>query len=201
MPEMLGTVYVDFDGTIAPADPTDALFDRFCDPSWREIEEDWQQGRCTAQACMAKQVDLLRATPRSIDAAARHRGDRPAVPRVRRSLPALGYAGCRVVRWPGPRRRQRVARRRHGPAVLRQSPGVARGRSLEAQISIRAHRLHGVAGKLQMQSSRQAAGSAGWTSWSVTAAPISASPRARIWCSPRGDSPATASPTGFRIGR
>lgn len=64
---MLGSVYVDFDGTIAPADPTDALFDRFCDPSWREIEEEWQQGRCTAQACMAKQVDLLRATPRAID--------------------------------------------------------------------------------------------------------------------------------------
>ncbi len=65
---MLGTVCVDFDGTIAPADPTDALFDRFCDPSWREIEEEWQQGRCTAQTCMGKQVDLLRATPEAIDA-------------------------------------------------------------------------------------------------------------------------------------
>jgi 2-hydroxy-3-keto-5-methylthiopentenyl-1-phosphate phosphatase len=64
---MLGTVYVDFDGTIAPADPTDALFDRFCDPSWREIEEEWHQGRCTARACMARQVDLLRATPAAID--------------------------------------------------------------------------------------------------------------------------------------
>ena len=64
---MLGTVYVDFDGTIAPADPTDALFERFCDPSWREIEQEWQEGRCTSQVCMAKQVDLLRATPGAID--------------------------------------------------------------------------------------------------------------------------------------
>lgn len=64
---MLGTVYVDFDGTIAPADPTDALFDRFCDPSWRDIEQEWQRGECTARACMARQVDLLRATPAAID--------------------------------------------------------------------------------------------------------------------------------------
>jgi len=64
---MLGTVYVDFDGTIAPADPTDALFDRFCDPSWRDIEREWQEGRCTSQVCMAQQVDLLRATPGAID--------------------------------------------------------------------------------------------------------------------------------------
>jgi 2-hydroxy-3-keto-5-methylthiopentenyl-1-phosphate phosphatase len=64
---MLGTVCVDFDGTIAPADPTDALFDRFCEPSWREIEQEWQEGRCTARACMAKQVDLIRATPEAID--------------------------------------------------------------------------------------------------------------------------------------
>jgi 2,3-diketo-5-methylthio-1-phosphopentane phosphatase len=64
---MLGTVYVDFDGTIAPADPTDTLFDRFCDPSWRELEREWQQGLRTARDCMARQVDVLRATPEAID--------------------------------------------------------------------------------------------------------------------------------------
>jgi 2-hydroxy-3-keto-5-methylthiopentenyl-1-phosphate phosphatase len=64
---MLGTVYVDFDGTIAPADPTDTVFDRFCDPSWREIEREWQGGLRTAQDCMARQVDLLRATPDTLD--------------------------------------------------------------------------------------------------------------------------------------
>jgi 2-hydroxy-3-keto-5-methylthiopentenyl-1-phosphate phosphatase len=64
---MLGTVYVDFDGTIAPTDPTDTVFDRFCDPRWREIERDWQQGLRTARDCMARQVDLLRATPEALD--------------------------------------------------------------------------------------------------------------------------------------
>jgi len=64
---MLGTVYVDFDGTIAPSDPTDNVFDRFCDPAWREIEREWQQGLRTARDCMASQVDLLRATPEALD--------------------------------------------------------------------------------------------------------------------------------------
>jgi 2,3-diketo-5-methylthio-1-phosphopentane phosphatase len=64
---MLGTVYVDFDGTIAPSDPTDTVFDRFCDPSWRDLEQEWQQGRRTAQDCMARQVELLKAAPEAID--------------------------------------------------------------------------------------------------------------------------------------
>ncbi len=64
---MLGTVYVDFDGTIAPSDPTDTVFERFCGPSWREIEREWQQGLRTAQDCMARQVELLRATPETFD--------------------------------------------------------------------------------------------------------------------------------------
>ena len=57
---MQGIVYVDFDGTIAPSDPTDTLFEQFCHPSWRDIEAEWQQGKRTARDCMAQQVDLLR---------------------------------------------------------------------------------------------------------------------------------------------
>ena len=34
-------VYVDFDGTIAPGEPTDRLFDRFADASWRAIDQAW----------------------------------------------------------------------------------------------------------------------------------------------------------------
>jgi 2,3-diketo-5-methylthio-1-phosphopentane phosphatase len=64
---MLGTVYVDFDGTIAPTDPTDTVFDRFCHPSWRTVEREWQRGLRTARDCMARQVDLLRAAPEALD--------------------------------------------------------------------------------------------------------------------------------------
>ena len=60
-------VYVDFDGTIAPDDPTDALFERFADPYWREIELEWQEGRLTSTECMSRQARLLRATPAQIE--------------------------------------------------------------------------------------------------------------------------------------
>lgn len=62
------SMYVDFDGTIAPDEPTDALFDRFADPAWREIEAEWQKGSMSSRDCMQRQISLLRATPQDVDA-------------------------------------------------------------------------------------------------------------------------------------
>lgn len=59
-------VYVDFDGTIAPGEPTDRLFDRFADPSWRAIDNAWQAGRLKSWEATAQSVSLLRATPGEI---------------------------------------------------------------------------------------------------------------------------------------
>ena len=59
-------VYVDFDGTIAPDEPTDLLFDRFADPSWRAIDRAWLEGRLTSAEATAQSVALLRATPEEI---------------------------------------------------------------------------------------------------------------------------------------
>jgi 2-hydroxy-3-keto-5-methylthiopentenyl-1-phosphate phosphatase len=56
-------VFVDFDGMVAPDDATDSLLARYADPSWRDLEVEWQQGRLTAQQCMSQQVELLRMTP------------------------------------------------------------------------------------------------------------------------------------------
>ena len=61
-------VYVDFDGTIAPGDPTDSIFACFADPYWQVIEEDWQQGRASSWETMQRQVALIRATPEALDA-------------------------------------------------------------------------------------------------------------------------------------
>jgi 2-hydroxy-3-keto-5-methylthiopentenyl-1-phosphate phosphatase len=58
---------VDFDGTIAPDDPTDRLLERFAGPLWREIEDAWQTGQISSRECMARQVELLRATPAELD--------------------------------------------------------------------------------------------------------------------------------------
>jgi 2-hydroxy-3-keto-5-methylthiopentenyl-1-phosphate phosphatase len=61
-------VYVDFDGTIAPDDPTDSIFAKFADPYWRVIEDEWQQGRASSWETMQRQVALIRATPDELDA-------------------------------------------------------------------------------------------------------------------------------------
>ena len=60
-------VLVDFDGTIAPDDPTDRLFERFAHPEWRNIEVAWQSGAISSRECMARQVALLRTTPEALD--------------------------------------------------------------------------------------------------------------------------------------
>lgn len=59
-------VFVDFDGTIAPDDPTDSLLAQFADPSWLNIEALWQQGLITSHEAMTRQVGLIRATPEEI---------------------------------------------------------------------------------------------------------------------------------------
>ncbi len=60
-------VFVDFDGTIAPLDTTDLLLQRFADPSWMDIEEQWKAGLIGSRECMVRQIALLRATPEEID--------------------------------------------------------------------------------------------------------------------------------------
>ena len=65
-PPRLFNVYVDFDGTIAPDEPTDQLFERFADPAWRSIDDAWLAGRLTSWEATARKVALLRATPDEI---------------------------------------------------------------------------------------------------------------------------------------
>ena len=51
---------IDFDGTIAPIDTVDTLLERFADPEWREIEEQWVRGEINSEQCMAAQIALVR---------------------------------------------------------------------------------------------------------------------------------------------
>lgn len=62
-------VYVDFDGTIMTSDTTDFLLERFALPEWHAVEDEWAAGRIGSRECMARQVDLIRATPEALDAA------------------------------------------------------------------------------------------------------------------------------------
>jgi 2-hydroxy-3-keto-5-methylthiopentenyl-1-phosphate phosphatase len=58
---------VDFDGTIASVDTTDHLLERFAAPAWRDIEEDWKEGRIGSRECMVRQIDLVRASQAEMD--------------------------------------------------------------------------------------------------------------------------------------
>ena len=60
-------IICDFDGTIALEDVTDSLLERFADPSWVHIEEQWLAGRFGSRECMARQVSLLEADCRELD--------------------------------------------------------------------------------------------------------------------------------------
>jgi 2,3-diketo-5-methylthio-1-phosphopentane phosphatase len=60
-------VLVDFDGTIATVDTTDRLLERFAEPAWMAVEEDWKAGRIGSRECMVRQIALLRATPDELD--------------------------------------------------------------------------------------------------------------------------------------
>jgi 2,3-diketo-5-methylthio-1-phosphopentane phosphatase len=61
-------VFVDFDGTISVGDTTDLILERFADPSWLAVEADWVAGRIGSRECLARQIDLVRATPEALDA-------------------------------------------------------------------------------------------------------------------------------------
>lgn len=85
-------VFVDFDGTIAPLDTTDLLLERFADPRWREIEEQWKAGSIGSRECMVRQVDLVRATPDDIDRFVEEIEIDPGFPDFVRLCTRLGHA-------------------------------------------------------------------------------------------------------------
>ena len=198
---MLGTVYVDFDGTIAPSDPTDTLFDRFCDPSWRDIELDWQQGRRTARECMARQVDLLRATPEAMDQLLRSVRIDPSFHDFVDLCRSWDLRRSRTFRRHGPCCPPDSPGCRPGVAILRQPAGVARAAIAGNWISpSHAMGCHSVARKLQVQPPRRLR-IVGSASWSAMGDRIFASPSGRNSCWPRVSLPCTAAPTISRIGR
>jgi 2,3-diketo-5-methylthio-1-phosphopentane phosphatase len=50
---------IDFDGTVAPSDTVDELLDRFADPDWRRIEQQWVNGEINSRQCMAEQIAMV----------------------------------------------------------------------------------------------------------------------------------------------
>jgi len=56
-------IVCDFDGTITRIDVIDSLLQRFADPSWEAVENEWLAGTIGSRECLSRQLSLVKATP------------------------------------------------------------------------------------------------------------------------------------------
>ena len=61
-------IFCDFDDTITRLNVTDTVLERFADPRWWDIQEDWLAGKLSAREVLEKQMPLITAQPRDLDA-------------------------------------------------------------------------------------------------------------------------------------
>lgn len=54
-------IFCDFDDTITRTNVTDTVLERFADPAWLSIQEDWLAGKLGAREVLEKQMPLIRA--------------------------------------------------------------------------------------------------------------------------------------------
>jgi 2,3-diketo-5-methylthio-1-phosphopentane phosphatase len=64
---MVWRVFVDFDGTITPHDTADLILERFAEPEWRSVEDEWRKGVIGSRECMARQTGLIRVSETALD--------------------------------------------------------------------------------------------------------------------------------------
>src|SRR5579863_933591 len=61
-------VFSDFDGTITQLDVTDRILAELARPGWEAVEDDWVAGRIGSRACLERQMALVSASSRQLDA-------------------------------------------------------------------------------------------------------------------------------------
>lgn len=61
-------IFCDFDGTITEQDVTDQILSQLAHPSWREVEQLWVRGAIGSRECLERQMSLVRASRRELDA-------------------------------------------------------------------------------------------------------------------------------------
>lgn len=60
-------LFIDFDGTIAPDEPTDAMFEAFAGPGWKALEREVEEGTRTASDCAARQIAMIDASKEELE--------------------------------------------------------------------------------------------------------------------------------------
>ncbi len=58
--------FIDFDGTVTQNDVIDMILERFADPSWKTIEEEWASGKIGSRECLTRQFELVKADKASL---------------------------------------------------------------------------------------------------------------------------------------
>jgi len=61
-------VFSDFDGTVTQTDVTDEILTRLADPAWRGVEQEWVRGEIGSRECLERQMALVRASARELNA-------------------------------------------------------------------------------------------------------------------------------------
>jgi 2-hydroxy-3-keto-5-methylthiopentenyl-1-phosphate phosphatase len=61
-------IFCDFDGTITLGDVTDEILTRLAAPGWAEVERMWTQGLIGSKECLERQLALVAAPPRRLNA-------------------------------------------------------------------------------------------------------------------------------------
>jgi len=56
-------IVCDFDGTITRSDVIDNILQRFADPAWEAVEDQWLAGDIGSRECLSRQLAMVRATP------------------------------------------------------------------------------------------------------------------------------------------
>jgi len=65
---MKHAIFCDFDETITRTNVTDAVLERFAEPRWLEIQEDWLAGKLSAREVLEYQMPLVTVSPEDLDA-------------------------------------------------------------------------------------------------------------------------------------
>jgi 2-hydroxy-3-keto-5-methylthiopentenyl-1-phosphate phosphatase len=61
-------VFCDFDGTITELDITDCILTRFAGPDWMKVEQQWVRGEIGSRQCLERQMGLVRASAKDLNA-------------------------------------------------------------------------------------------------------------------------------------
>ncbi|MFQ5542701.1 MAG: MtnX-like HAD-IB family phosphatase [Candidatus Binatia bacterium] len=61
-------IFCDFDETIVRTNVTDGVLERFAEPRWLEIQENWLAGKLSAREVLEYQMPLVTVTPEDLDA-------------------------------------------------------------------------------------------------------------------------------------